>query len=76
MVRTTVDSCMRQESVLGSDNMAKPVCKCTEGLVLGRQGVGHRDMPPQQLVGLEIAGMGSQSLLGALQHSASVLQQR
>ena len=67
---------MSQESIVGSDSMAKPVCKYTEGLVLGQPRVGHRDMPPPQLVGVEIAGMGSQSLLGALQHSASVLQQR
>ena len=65
-----------QECITGGDNMAKPVYKCTEEFVLGQQGLDHRDMPPPQLVGVEIAGMGSQSLLGALQHSASVLQQR
>ena len=49
----TLNSCTSKESIIGGANMVKPVCKCTEELV-----PGHMDMPPPQLVGVEIAGMG------------------
>ena len=52
------NSQIAETQTLGVDSVAKPVCKCTEGLVPGQQGLEHRGMQALQLVGVETAGMG------------------